>query len=212
MKFYTKILYFLSFSTILAACSGGEEKNENQADETAQKVCFYSYNPGSTVLEWTAYKFTEKKGVPGTFTEISVEGIQESDDAQALLKGLTLVMKTSSVESQDPDRNKKIYDHFFGTIDAEEITGKIKSMNEDGSAVLTIAMGGVSRDLKGTYTWDNNVFAFQGTMDVGLWNAASGIRALNEICKDLHTGADGKSKLWSTVDIRFETTLKSDCK
>ncbi|MFT5582308.1 MAG: hypothetical protein ACI9G9_001573 [Psychromonas sp.] len=36
--------------------------------------------------------------------------------------------------------------------------------------------------------------------------------ALNTICKDLHTGDDGVSKLWSEVDLNFSTVLQTDCK
>ena len=42
----------------IASCSGNEKPEEEKVEE---KACFYSYNEGSTVVEWSAYKFTEKK-------------------------------------------------------------------------------------------------------------------------------------------------------
>ncbi|MBU2020325.1 MAG: hypothetical protein KJ941_11825 [Bacteroidetes bacterium] len=198
------------FSVVLLTACGGSEKKE-EAIQEPEKTCFYSYNEGSTVMEWAAYKFTEKKAVKGTFTDIEVAGTMESDDPVALLKSLVITMKTSSVESQDADRNKKIVEHFFGTIGADVLVGSIANLNDDGTADLKIKVGKTEGMLNGKYTWENNVFTFDAAMDVAKWNAMSGIEALNKICKDLHTGTDGVSKLWSEVGIHFETTLSSDC-
>lgn len=211
MTKYTLFGWALAAGLTMASCSGGEKTEETTTQE--QEVpCFYSYNAGSTVLEWSAYKFTEKKAVKGTFTDIEVSGLTESDDAVALLMGLKLTMKTASVESQDPGRNQKISDKFFGTIGVQEITATIKSLGDNGKATIEVTMGEMTGQVEGDYTWEDNVFTFDASMDVAKWNAQSGIDALNAECKDLHTGPDGVSKLWSEVGLHFTTTLKSDCK
>jgi uncharacterized protein YhbP (UPF0306 family) len=207
-KYIAGIALFSLF--LFTSCGGGEKPDA--VNEVKEKSCFYKYNEGSTVVGWTAYKFTEKKAVEGTFTQVSVTGLTESDDPVALLKGLELTMKTSSVESQNADRNQKIVQYFFGTIDADVLVGSIANLNDDGTADLKIEMGKMEGMLSGKYTWVNNVFTFDASMDVAKWNATSGIESLNKICKDLHTGADGISKLWNEVSIHFETTLLSDCK
>ena len=60
-------------------------------------------------------------------------------------------------------------------------------------------MNGIDYDVVGDYTLEDKLFSWESTIDVISWNALSGIDALNEECKDLHTGADGESKLWSEV-------------
>lgn len=72
-------------------------------------------------------------------------------------------------------------------------------------------MNNIAQEVKGQYTFVDDKFEFSATIDVANWNANSGITALNKICKDLHTGPDGVSKLWSEVDLKFSTTLASDC-
>ena len=72
-------------------------------------------------------------------------------------------------------------------------------------------MNGVSIDIVGDYTFENNIFMFNSEIDVSSWNALTGITALNNVCKDVHTGEDGISKLWPKVELSFITKLKSDC-
>ena len=73
-------------------------------------------------------------------------------------------------------------------------------------------MNGKAVDVIGTYTLEGETFSFSATIDVAQWDGMGGIDALNEICRELHTGADGKSKLWSEVDLSFTTSLKKECK
>lgn len=210
MTKYTLLGCAFALGLTITSCSGGEKTDDATQEEATP--CFYSYNESSSVLEWAAYKFTEKKAVKGTFTDIEVTGITESDDPISLLMGMKMTIKTGTVESQDPERNKKIADKFFGTIGADEIQASIKMLGDNGKATLEISMGGMTGEIEGDYTWENNVFTFDAAMDVDKWNAQSGIDALNAECKDLHTGPDGVSKLWSEVGLHFSTTLKSDCK
>lgn len=210
MKKLQQITLF-TFSIFLLAACGTESPKEGETDATEKEVCFYSYNEGSTVMGWTAFKFNDKTPVKGTFKEINVEGTLESDDAMALLKSLSFDIPVSSIESLDEDRNAKIIKHFFGTIATENLTGKILSLGNNGEAVLEVSMNNMKKKLQGKYTFVDGKFDFSATMDVANWGAASGIEALNTICKDLHTGPDGISKLWSEVDLTFSTTLMSDC-
>ncbi len=208
-----KFIYTLSFalSALLFTGCGGESPQEVANDTPDEPICFYSYNPESTVMEWTAFKFNDKTPVKGTFTEIIIGGTTEGDDAMAILNSLTFDIPVASIESQNEDRNMKIIKHFFGTIGTENMTGKVVKLADNGEAILEVTMNKISKEVKGKYTFVDNVFDFSATIDVANWNANSGIEALNKICKDLHTGPDGVSKLWSTVDLTFNTTLKADC-
>jgi polyisoprenoid-binding protein YceI len=204
------ILFLALLGLILTAQSCGGETKTETTDE-AEKSCFYSYNSGSSVLEWTAFKFTDKTPVKGSFNEIKIEGIESSDDPKKLIESLTFTIETSSVETQNEERNGKIVKLFFGTIGTPQITGKVKSLGEDGNATVEIKMNNLSQDVVGTYTLIDGKLAFNATIDVMKWNAGAGIKELNTACKDLHTGADGVSKLWSEVALSFTTELSSDC-
>lgn len=203
------ILSFASLFIGLSACKGDSESTEETpAKETA---CFYSYNSEMTVLEWTAFKFTEKAPVKGTFNEIKIEGIERSDDPKKLIESLKFTIPTASVETQNEERNGKIAKLFFGTIGTENITGKVKNLSDNGKATIEIEMNKMKEDVIGDYTLEGGKFTFSATIDVMKWDGQPGINALNTACKDLHTGTDGKSKLWSEIELSFTTELLSDC-
>ena len=200
---------FLGLILTISSCGGKEEQATEQVQE--EKACFYSYNKELTVLEWTAFKFTEKKGVTGTFNEINITGMERSDDPKKLIESLTFSIPTATVETQNEERNGKIAKLFFGTIGTQEIKGKVKGLSDNGKATIEIEMNKMKQDVVGDYTLDGGKFSFSATIDVMKWNGGAGITALNTACKDLHTGADGKSKLWSEVELSFTTELMSDC-
>jgi len=209
MKKFKNIAIAFSAAILLVGCA--DETTPTVETEDESPTCFYSYNPGSTTMEWTAFKFTAKAPVTGTFAEINVDGTLESDDAMMLLSSLSFSIPISSINSQNEERDGKIMKHFFGTISTEQLTGKVVSLGENGDAVLDVTMNGMTKPVNGKYTFEDGKFDFTSTIDVAAWDAIPAINALNTICKDLHTSTDGKSKLWSEVDLMFSTTLKSDC-
>ena len=204
--------YMLLSATLLTgllfSCGG----NDNETTKSASEKCTYSVVNENSTLEWTAFKFTERKGVTGTFREINIDGLESSEDPKTLIESLSFSIPTSTVETENPERNGKISKQFFGTISTENITGEVKSLGKNGKAVISIKMNGVSKDVTGDYSLNAGTFVFKAAIDVVDWNAGNGIAALNAMCKDLHTGTDGVSKLWSEVDLSFTTVLKKECK
>lgn len=194
-------------SVILGACSSGEEKTEDTASS-----CTYSYDEESSVLEWTAFKFSEKAPVKGTFNQMKIDALSGAETPKEMIESMSFSIETGTVETQNEERNGKIAKYYFETTNTPKITGKVKSLSDNGKATVEITMNGKPVDVLGTYTLEGETFAFAATIDVAKWDALEGINTLNEICKDLHTGADGKSKLWSEVDLSFSTTLKKECK
>ncbi|MFT7344199.1 MAG: hypothetical protein ACI9XP_000782 [Lentimonas sp.] len=202
-------LGFAALSTILLFSCGG---NQEESVSEAEAPCTYAYDDVSSSLEWVAFKFTNKTPVKGTFTVIEFDGTLEAADPIELLSTLSFTIPVSSVETQNEDRNGKIVENFFGTLSTDDLTGKMVSLSDDGVAVIEVMMNNMAQNVTGTYTFEQNRFSFKATMDVMNWNAGEGIAALNTICKDLHTGDDGVSKLWSEVDLNFSTVLQTDCK
>jgi polyisoprenoid-binding protein YceI len=195
---------------LLQGCSS-EPDVENEVAPVEKKACFYSYNSGTANLEWTAYKFTEKTPVKGTFTDIVVEGIETSDDPRAIYESMKFTINTKSVSSNNDERDGKISETFFGTVNTPAITGKVKSLGKDGEAVIEITMNGVTKDVRGEYTLNQAKFAFNTSIDLMNWDMGNGLERLNTLCHDLHIGKDGVSKLWSEIGLSFTSELISDC-
>lgn len=206
-----KSILFLSITSLILGFSSCKSEAKKSEDAATDIICLYSYDSKTSSLEWTAFKFTDKTPVKGTFNEIKIEGIKTAEDEKEMIESLTFTISTNSVETQNEERNGKIVQLFFGSIDTDAITGKVKSLGDNGEAIIEIKMNNSAQDVAGKYTLDEGLFSFTATIDVMKWNAGKGISLLNEACKVLHTGPDGKSKLWSEVDLSFTTQLKSEC-
>ncbi len=211
MKKHFYILGALCLTFIFAACGGGEDETKDEEGNGGEEQCFYSLNTDTYELDWTAYKTTAKVGVGGTFTDVTFTA-GESTDMEGALTSIEFEINTASVETNNEDRNGKIAEHFFGTINTPTISGKMTSVDmEAGTAVVTIMMNGISFDVDGEFSMDGADFSYKADIDVQKWNGVSGIEALNEVCEDLHTGDDGVSVLWQNVDISFAGSLDKDC-
>jgi len=198
MKYSGTFLSILIMFCVIS-CST-ESKNE-------LKKYSYSYDSESSILEWTAFKFTERAGVKGTFNELLVSGIDSSEDPKELIESLSFTIPTNTVETMDPERNENIVNYFFKGIQTDEIIGKIVELKADGNAVLELTLNKITQLVVGKYTLSGNFFTLKTTIDVIDWNAKSAIDALNKQCALNHTGTDGILKLWSEVEISFTTKL-----
>jgi polyisoprenoid-binding protein YceI len=200
----------LGAASVIFACAAacGEAPDPQIADG-----CTYGYNGASTQLKWTAYKFTDKVGVGGTFKKYSVEGAPAATTARSAVAGLKFKVDALSVDSGVADRDNKIAEHFFGTMSGGgTIRGQVKSVDPDGKGVVTIEFNGQSRDVPVTYTLTDNVnLEVKGSLDVNDWAAGESLKALNKVCEELHTGADGASVLWPDVVLQINTVLERDC-
>jgi hypothetical protein len=207
-------LFGIGISMLLASCGSGEETQELTNDQTVEN-CIYTYNPALTKLDWTAYKFLRKAGVGGTFTTINVEGDKSGGNPKSIIESLSFSIPVNSVETNDPGRNKKIDSLFFGKLNNTSLlSGEVVSLGDNGKAILLVTMNDISNEVEGDYTLEDNIFTFNTEINVELWNAQSGIKSLNEACKDLHTdveNGDTESKLWSDVTISFSTELTKKC-
>lgn len=196
------------------AVSCGSESTEESANEEKEvaEVCTYTYDNSSTKLTWTAFKFTERAGVSGTFDVIQVTTAGASEDMYNALTGATFTIPVSSVNSENPDRDKKIQNHFFGTMTStENISGVVKSIDES-KATVEMTLNGVTKEYEGEVTVEGETVKLATTVDMDDFEAHASVDSLNTICYDLHTGEDGVSKLWSDVDVVVETTLVKECK
>jgi len=203
----------IALSTLMLSCTTETETNEVEEQVDEIEICNFTYQPETTVINWTAFKTTAKKGVSGKFDEFEV--LVPNDGNEFMIQSLnsaTITIPVSSVNSDNPERDKKIDSLFFGAMNQTEIISVlVKSITEE-SAIVEITMNGKSVDYEGEIIVENETVKFNATINLDDFEAQPAVESLNTACKDLHTGDDGVSKLWSEVDIAVETTLKQNCK
>lgn len=209
-----KITICLLGTIFLFGCGPTDENTEIQETNTVEN-CIYTYNSVTTQLDWTAYKFLRKAGVGGTFKTIQVDGTLTGANPKTIIESLSFSIPISSVETNDPGRNEKIANYFFGNLENSELlSGKVVSLGDNGKAVLSITMNGITKDVEGDFTLIDNLFNYSTEIDVLNWNAGLGIQKLNEACNDLHTdveNGDTESKLWPDVTIKLAMELTKKC-
>ena len=214
-----KILYS-AFAISLIACSDSAN-NAPDATATVQETtadCNYAYIADSTTFQWTGYKTTAKIPVKGTFDSIIVavkEG-SSSNSIKAAIQNLEFSIPVNSVNSNNPDRDYKLLNRFFGSMDkTANLTGfvsKLDGNDQNGSIEISINMNGMSQIMTASYAVTDNKFDVVGSLDLLNWKAANAVSSLNDVCKVLHTGEDGISKTWNQVGISFSIAFSEDCK
>ncbi|MAZ36268.1 MAG: hypothetical protein CL842_02325 [Crocinitomicaceae bacterium] len=217
MKLNNGILFAAALALAACGSEGGNEasKTEKKEIKLAEEVCNYSYNAESVTASWTAFKFTEKAGVGGKFDSVIVSTSGSVDSPEKMLGELKFEIPISSTNTNNPDRDMKIIEYFFGTLsNTEMISGNIvsaKGNNEEGTAMVNLSMNDKTFQQEVNYKIEGAQVSLMGTIDVGNWNGNDAIAALNKVCDDLHKGEDGISKLWPTVDISIVALLDKSC-
>lgn len=179
------------------------------------KKCTYTYDPKKTQLEWIAYKFTEKTGVKGTFDKVIVQ--KDKKKAKSItqaMKGSEFRIHSKSINSEVKDRDDKIRKYFFGSSKkANFLLGSFPEIDESdkGKGRMSLTFNGKTKSIPVTFETNKNIVTVKGKLDVNDFDMAPGIAKLNEVCKELHIGSDGVSKLWSEVDFVIHSEFKSNC-
>lgn len=213
MKYISLITTALIFS--LAACTS-DKKNAATGETTGEDSCRYAFQTEFTTLEWTAYKFTEKAGVKGTFKTFTVSPAKEEAGSVAdLMSGMQFTIDPSSVNSGDSTRDPKIVKHFFGALTDSSLSGKITNVvlhDEKGRCEIAITMNGRTSSVLGDIAMEGNTVTLTTNLNMNAWDAQHAVTSLNEVCKDLHTGTDGVSILWPDVAVKVISVVKAiDC-
>lgn len=217
----------LSLLAIIAAVSftSCKKEKEQSTEETAAKPtqdlfdapkCAYALDTLQTSVKWTAFKTSAKIGVGGQFDSVSVIDQDSTATSVAdLLEGLAFTIQTNSTNTNNPDRDKKIIESFFGSmVTTNEITGTISSAegkDTAGTCVAMLSLNGHKKEVALNYSLEDNKINLIGTMDLYEFGAEGPLAALNDVCTDLHKGDDGKSILWPNVDLNITIPITADC-
>lgn len=213
------MIFTMSVATILMACGGSVENKSAESDDIedvdlVETTCTYAYAEGSAHISWTAFKTTDRIGVPGRFDRFTVNA-SEGEDALAVLQSISFEIDPSSVNTQDEERDGKIAAAFFGVMNSpESISGEIISVDGDksnGSATVALTMNEVTQEVVLDYVMDGNNITLSGAIDMVHFDGDNMVKSLNEACHDLHKGADGVSKTWSEVELEITADFIKDC-
>ncbi len=194
------ILALISITTI--SCKN-DKKNEVNSTEK-----FYSVEPRTTKVSFTAYKTTEKIGVGGQFTKVNFTNIKKSLTPREALNGTEFSIPISSLFTNNEDRDSKLMNLFFGVMDNTEFLSGNIELTSDTEATATIKMNNITESFPMKYTLNGQMASFSGVLNVEDWNAQKALESLNIACFELHKGADGVSKTWSEVKVDIVTYLK----
>ena len=202
------LLTIVLFAT-LACTTTTKSTDDESANE--KEACVYQHVNESLTFKWTAYKFTEKTGVPGTFNELTVTAAEDAASLDDLLKSIEFSINTGSVNSNEPVRDAKIAQFFFGTMaNTSEITGGIKSV--DGStAIISLTINELTLDIPGTIVISSDTINLSATVDFKDFGGEAAVAMLNQVCSEKHTGDDGNSVFWDVVDINVKTVFTKKC-
>jgi hypothetical protein len=203
----------LAGSLILTGCSEGSNSEKSGAGETelkSESVVRYQVDPKAVSVKWTAFKFTDRAGVGGQMDSIMVSFGEPAATAVEVLRGVKVMLPAAGINSQNPDRDKKIIDNVFGGFDLPAIVARVANVNGNevsGEAEVLVQMNNAEKAVMFTYSISGSEITLNGNLDFTDWNALSGVEALNKVCYDLHKGADGVSKLWPDVDVEVKAVL-----
>ncbi len=179
----------------------------------AYGVCSHDIDMGQTSLQWTGYKFNEKKGVQGTFDIVDVTRNEKSPDVTTLMRSIRFVVDTASINSNDPSRDKKLALYVFGRLkDPGKMLGRVTAFDAaKKTARAELELNGIKREVHFSLVNEGDTWALTGSIDLLAFGMAESHELLSKACKLLHTGADGVSKTWSEVGLKVETKIKQTC-
>jgi len=199
------IKLFLSLF-LIATLSSAEEMG------TKKGSCILSQD-GSVSVSWMAYKTPAKAGVGGMFDSVKYKAIApEGNNFREILVGSSVVIDTSSVNSNHKSRDATLVKFFFKQMNDSKIKAKIVDIKSDkrmrgkpktGVMSVDVTMNGVTKKVPMSYVFDNGDLSASGHIDILDFSASKALSSINKACYDLHDG-----KTWSDVAIGFSTKIK----
>jgi hypothetical protein len=166
------------------------------------------------VVGFEAYKTPMKLGVGGTFDKVSYKPNSSSGkNFRELFVGSSIIIDTSSVNSHNKGRDKKLVKFFFENMTSKTIQAEIVKYKSDkrykgkpktGIFSVKITMNGVTKTIPMRYSYFKGKMQANGVLDLFDFSANKSLQALNKACYKLHKG-----KTWNDVSISFITEVQA---
>lgn len=205
---YFKYLGMFLLLLIFYSCQTSDKKKTDTIHENMSiNETKYAIDTSGVIIVWTAYKFTNKVGVSGSFKNYTLQGNNKSGSVETILNNLKLSILTESVDSKNTVRDFKLHTYFFKVFNTPTIRGTIINAKEN-QGFMKLDMNQNNLWVPYTYSIKNDTIELFTNLNLNNWNGEKALNALNKECYDLHTGEDGISKLWPDVDISIKLPLK----
>jgi polyisoprenoid-binding protein YceI len=152
---------FLVVCTICLSISFTSCKSDKKEVKTSEsyKNTAFSIENASSEINFTAYKFTEKKGVGGQFRQVDITAGGSGNTIKEAINNAEFSIPVSSLFTKDSSRDYKIQKFFFGVMsDTKLLSGKLLIENDSIGAAL-IKMNGISETIPFNYTSTDNPIA-----------------------------------------------------
>lgn len=175
------------------------------------ETCLHSIKKGSEKLTWTGYKYTAKAPVSGTFDKIVYTQKNEGAESMSeLIESIEFVIDTNSTNSGNAARDTTLKKTVFGYLETPDtISGKFSNATQLDVVAELVANQKMKTKLK-LEAADGKLVA-TGSLDLLEDGLKKSYDSVHIACKGLHTGEDGISKTWSTVDIKIEADYEVKC-
>ena len=171
--------------------------------------CISFIKPESVKVAWTGYKTSAKKAVKGELPAVEILTPKAKTDAE-LLSNVAFMIDPAKVTSGDAGRDANLRNSFFKFLKNPYIKGYVESADKT-SAKIMLSMNGVSKLVPFKVKSDGKKYSAEGEIDVMDFAMQKSVEEFNKVCKDLHKGADGVSKTWSTVSLNISAELSQSC-
>jgi hypothetical protein len=167
-------------------------------------------------VQWTAYKFTNKTPVKGTFNTTELIGTTSAKTLAELALGLKMDIDGASFESGDPGRNATVQQFFFEKFNPPfKMRASVKDMqgnDRQGTIVIDIDMNGATKSIPFAYTVsEENLLEAKSSLEMMDFNLKGAYDSLHDACEVLHTGEDGVSKTWTEVGLLLTGKFQKQC-
>lgn len=198
-----KLLFLSLILTVFLTVTSCKKEKQNTTDNDVA-VKNYIIDTQNSVINWTAYKTTEKIPVKGVFKTVDIKKSKPATNPIEVLQGLEFEVPVSGIFSRDSIRDYKLVTYFFGVMDNTlNLSGKI-NVQENGKGNISLTMNGLTKELSFTYEIKGEIIEMNASMDLDNWQAQAAIAALNEVCNEKHKAADGISKTWNEVALQIQ--------
>ncbi len=196
--------------TMIFSCKKSKKKDKTTIDSTKVEVIDSTFSTMGTKakLLWTAYKFTDKVAVSGTFDQFELTANENTSTIENFLVGDKVMINTNSVNTENPIRDAKIRTHFFDVMETDTILGEIINA-KNGKGELMLELHHMKDTVTYTYMNQLDTVTVNTTINLNNWNGEKAINSLNNECYELHMGPDKISKLWPDINIILKIPLKT---
>lgn len=186
----------------ILACNNSRNSTSgaNQNREVVSEHESYTLDNLGISMVWTAFKFTDKIAVSGTFEDFTINKKDVSGSIENILTKLKISTPTEAVDSGNAIRDFKLRTSFFKAFNTSSITGTILKAKE-GEGTLKLKMNNISLNTPYTYSLQNDTIVLFSHLDLKKWKAEEALSLLNNECAAHLKGDDGISKIWPDVDV-----------